>query len=74
MLMASPAFAAESTPPAKGPGPNFEQIKAETLKRIDGRIARNQEEKTCVQAAKNHEDLKACHDKFMAEFSRPHKK
>ena len=74
MLMASSTFAAESTQPSKGPGPNFEQFKSEVLTRIDARIARNQEEKTCVQAAKNHEDLKACRDKFMAEAPRPQKK
>ena len=74
VLLASPTFAAESTPPSKGPGPNFEQFKSEVLARIDARIARNQEEKTCVQAAKNHEDLKACRDRFRAETPRPQKR
>lgn len=74
LLMASSTSAAENTQPSKGPGPNFEQFKTEILTRIDARIARIQEEKTCVQAAKNHEDLKACRDKFRAEARRPKKK
>jgi len=67
ILLAVPAFAADSTPQAKV-GPNFEQHKAEIVKRIDTRIARNQEEKACVQAATNHEAIKACRDKFKEEM------
>lgn len=68
ILFAAPAFAADSAPQPKGPGPNFEQRKSEILKRIDERIARNQEEKACVQTAQNHNDIKACRDKFKSEF------
>jgi hypothetical protein len=68
ILFAAPAFAADNAPQPKGPGPNFEQRKAEILKRIDERIARNQEERACVQAAQNHNDIKACRDKFKSEF------
>jgi len=67
ILIAAPAFAADNAPQPKGPGPSFEQRKSDILKHIDERIARNQEEKTCVQAAKNHDDLKACRDKIRAE-------
>ena len=67
MLFALPAFAVDSAPQPKAPGPNFEKNKGEIIGRIDARIARNQEEKTCVQAAQNHADIKACRDKFKAE-------
>ena len=60
ILFAVPVFATDATPPPKMPGANFEQHKADMLKRIDQRIARNQEEKACVQAAKGPADLKAC--------------
>lgn len=68
LLFAVSSFAIEDAPPPKGPGPNFEQHKADIIKRIDGRIARNQEEKSCIQAARNLEDVKACRDKFRAEI------
>lgn len=67
LLFAVSAFATDAAPQQKGPGPNFEQNKAEILKRIDQRISRNQEEKSCIQAAKNHDDVRACRDKFKAE-------
>ena len=68
LLFAIPAFAIDAAPQPKGTGPNFEQQKTDIIKRIDGRIARNQEEKSCVLAAKNHDDIKACRDKFKAEI------
>lgn len=74
ILFAVPVFAVDNAPQPKGPGPNFEQRKAEILKRIDGRIARNQEERACVQAAQNHNDIKACRDKFKAEFQEQRQK
>lgn len=74
ILLAGTAFAAESPQPSKGAGPDIEQIRAEILKRIDARIARNQEEKTCVQAAKTPEEIRACQQKFRAEMPRPGKK
>jgi len=67
ILIAAPAFAADNVPQPKGPGPSFEQRKSDILKRIDERIARNQEEKSCVQAAKTHDDINACREKFKAE-------
>jgi hypothetical protein len=72
LMVAVPAFAVDNPPPQKGQGQNFEQRKAEIIKRIDERIARNQEEKTCVQGANNHNDLKACRDKFKTEMQGQH--
>lgn len=67
MLYAVSALAVDAAPHVKTSGPNFEQHKADIIRRIDLRIARNQEEKSCIQAAKNHDDVKACRDKFKAE-------
>jgi hypothetical protein len=61
----STAFAAEA--PQQGKGQNFDKIKTDVIGRINARIARNQEELSCVQGAKNHADLKACRDKFREE-------
>jgi hypothetical protein len=74
MLIAGSAHAADSPQPSKGTGPNVERIRAEILKRIDARIARNQEEKSCVQAAKTPEEIRTCQQKFRAEMKRPEKK
>lgn len=74
ILFAAPAFSADIAQQPKGPGLNFEQRKSDTLKRIDERIARNQEEKACIQASKNHDDLKACRDKFKAEIQEQRQK
>ena len=68
MFYAVPVFAFDSTPAPKGTGSNFEQHRAEILRRIDSRILRNQEEKSCVQAARNHDDIKACREKFKEEI------
>ena len=67
ILFATAAVAADNTQQPMVQGHNFEQHRADILKRIDERIVRNREEKSCVQAAKNHEDIKACQDKFKAE-------
>jgi hypothetical protein len=67
VFFAVPAFAVDSTTQPKPPGPNFEKHKSEIISRIDARIARNQEEKACVQSAQNHNAIKACRDKFKAE-------
>jgi hypothetical protein len=61
------AFAADNDPQFKGPGQNFEKRKADIISRIDARIARNQEEKSCVQAAQKPADVKACQEKFKAD-------
>jgi hypothetical protein len=64
LAFALPAFAVESNEPQKGPAPTFEQRKAQDLKRLDDRSTKLQEEKACVQATKNDNDLKACREKF----------
>lgn len=66
-LFAVPAFAIDNAPVPKAPVQNFEQHKAEILKRIDERIARSQEEKICIQAAQNQNDIKVCRDKIREE-------
>lgn len=68
-LYAMPLYAVDVQPPAPGkPGPNFEKHKADVIKKIDAVIAYRQEEKACVQAANNHQELKACRDKFKNEL------
>jgi hypothetical protein len=74
MLFAVPVFAAEPVPLQKAAGPNFEKHKADIISHIDTRIARNQEEKSCVQAAQNHVDIKACRDRFKAEIKEQRQK
>ena len=64
---ASISLAADNVQQGKEPGQNFEKQKANIINRIDARIARNQEEKSCVQAAQKHADVKACQDKFRDE-------
>ena len=71
-IFAVPAFAVDSAPQPKAPGPKFEQRKADLLKRIDERIVRIQEEKTCVQAATNHDGIKACREKLKSEMKEQH--
>lgn len=61
------AIAADAPVQAR-PAANFEQRKADHLKRVDERIAHLQEERACIQAAANHDALKACHDKFRSEI------
>jgi hypothetical protein len=61
------SLAADMVSQGKEPGQNFEKHKANIISRIDTRIARNQEEKSCVQAAQKPADIKACQDKFRAE-------
>jgi hypothetical protein len=67
LALAAPAFAAEetqpsagTTQPSTGAGANFEQRKADHLKKLDDRINSLQGEKTCVQSAKNSDELRAC--------------
>ena len=64
---ASISLAGDNVSQGKEPGQNIEKQKANIISRIDARIARNQEEKSCVQAAQKHADVKACQDKFRDE-------
>jgi hypothetical protein len=70
LALAVPAFAVDGGQPPNNQAPNFEQRKADILKNIDERIARIQEERTCVQAANSHEDLKACREKMRQEMEK----
>ena len=68
-LFTSMSFAAETAPPAKaGSTQDFEKHRAEVLARIDARIARNQEERSCVQGAKDSRDVRSCQEKFRAQL------
>jgi hypothetical protein len=68
LVFAVPAFAVEGIRPSTGTVPDFEQMKADHLKRLDDRINSLQEEKACAQAAKNQDDLRACRPKYKAEM------
>ncbi len=68
LVFTVPAFAVEGNQPPAGTVPNFEQIKADHLKRLGDRINSLQEEKVCAQAAKNQDDLKACWSKHKGEM------
>ncbi len=49
--------------------PNFETHKSKVISRIDARIAKFQEEKSCVQAAQKQSDIKACKEKLKADIN-----
>ena len=62
LVFAAPSFAAGDNQ-RQNSDSRFEEKKAEHLKRLDERRA-------CIQAAKNHDEMKACGDKFGGH--RPH--
>jgi hypothetical protein len=65
LCLAIPAVATDvGGPPQGAPSQDFQQTKAEILKRIDERLARIQQERVCVEAARSHEDARACREKF----------
>jgi Spy/CpxP family protein refolding chaperone len=68
LAVAAAAFAADSGTAPKGPNMSFEERKAEVLKHIDTRVTSLQEEKTCVQAAKTQDELRACKQKHHADM------
>jgi hypothetical protein len=63
-----PAFAATADQQSNASSEPFEQKQTRILQLIDNRIADLQEAKTCVQAAKNNDDLKACRQKQMQKM------
>lgn len=83
-LFATPSFAADPAPAATTPEKKevqaatpeqkFEERKAKLLKRIEVRIAKGQEAKACVEAAKNREELKACYAKVKHTRKHHHKR
>lgn len=72
LAFAVPVLATEGGQPPTVPGQTFEQRQANILKMMDERIAGIQEGKTCIQAAKNDDDLKACRKKHMSEMQEKH--
>jgi hypothetical protein len=68
LVFAVPVFAADATQPPKETAPSFEQMKADHLKRLDERLNSLQQEKVCVQAAKNQDELRACRAKHKSDM------
>jgi hypothetical protein len=68
LVFAVPAFATDASQPSKETGTNFEQMQADHLKMLDERLNSLQQEKACVQAAKNQDNLRACRAKHKAEM------
>jgi septal ring factor EnvC (AmiA/AmiB activator) len=62
------AFAIEGSQPPKETAPNFEQMKVDHLKKLEERMSSLQQEKACVQAANNQDELRACRSKHKAEM------
>ena len=54
----------DAAKPPREPKANFEEKKVEILHRIDDRIAREQQFKGCVQAAKSRADVQDCRGKY----------
>lgn len=64
IVSAVPSLAVDdAVKPPREIGAKFEEKKIEILQRIDDRIAREQQFKGCVQAAKSRADVKACREK-----------
>jgi hypothetical protein len=72
LLFAVPAFAIEGGQPPATAAPDFEQVRADHLKRIEERLNSLQKEKTCVQSAKNHDELRTCRAKHKEEMKGHH--
>ena len=65
VIFSLPVFAADSTVrQGEGQGMSIEQKKSEILQHIDKRIANSQAEKVCIGAAKSHDELRACREKY----------
>ena len=67
LLFAVPSIAFDGGQAGQGSGATFEQRKAEFLGRIDQRLARLQEVRTCVSAAATPEMLKGCLGRYGVE-------
>ena len=67
MMATSPAFATDTSSQGTQTGQNFDQVKAEAVEHINGRISRAQQELSCVKAAKTNAEIKACSQKFKEE-------
>jgi hypothetical protein len=65
LTFSAPALATEEVQPSEKTDTNFEQVKADSLKRIDDRIDALNKEKACLKDAKNTTDLRECRMKTM---------
>ena len=63
-ICAIQAGAADSNSNRQGAGKNIEQKKAEILQHIQERITNSQAEIVCVKAARSHDELRACNEKY----------
>ena len=68
LIFASITFAVEDIQPSASTAPDFEKMKADYLKRLETRMSSLQQEKTCIEAAKNQADLKTCRQKNRASM------
>lgn len=68
LVLSVSAFAIEGSQPPTETAPNFEQMKADHLKKLEDRMSSLQQEKVCVQAATNQDGLRACRAKHKAEM------
>ena len=66
LALTVPVLAAEEGDKT-GKQDSFPERKAAILKKLNDQIHNLQEAKTCVQAAKDSNDMKACREKQMAE-------
>jgi len=60
LAFAAPAFATEGTKTSQETSSNFEQVKDNYLKRLEDRMNRLQQEKTCIEKAQNQDELRNC--------------
>jgi hypothetical protein len=67
-LIAAAVLSADVKQPPNPSGQTFEQQQAQILKALDERITSLQEGRTCVQAAKNDDDLRVCRQKHRTEM------
>jgi|WetSurSiteA1Bulk_404760.scaffolds.fasta_scaffold01043_8 hypothetical protein len=68
MAFAMPAFAIEAGQTTQQSAPDFEQTKADYMKRLDERITSLQQQKTCVQKATDQNALGACWSQHKTEM------
>jgi hypothetical protein len=68
LVFAVSAFAIEGSEQLGQTAPNFEQMKADHLKKLDDRMTSLKKEKVCVEAAKNQDDLRVCRSAHRADM------
>jgi hypothetical protein len=74
MVSVMPVFADESTSQRpQNAEANFETMKADYLTKLEKQLSSIEQQRTCVQKAKNQEDLKACIWHHKAEMKEPRK-